>query len=262
MHGTPASLAQSLNRSIIMELSSQEVDLLSAYWNAALPLEEQQALELRMREEPAFRQAVEQLHAIDLALAAARDQKIIQFLKQQDTPVVGKFGRNWLWLVAGLGIAVVAYFWWNASTHTVEQPKPNPIMAFLQPYPSPVSTLSAQDPKVSGYVTYDQGRYADAMPMLEQEFIASGGRDSLLLFYEGIASLQLNNPDKAIGIFSRFTGSTTIPQDDNSWFLALAYVQKGDRNAALKIVSLLKDGASRDHDARELERVLLEINNQ
>ena len=237
-----------------MVLNQQDVELLGAYWDNRLSAAERADLEQRLQQEPAFREAAAQLQALSIALDTARDQRIIQFLQQQDHALATRTNRRWIWLLLGVGLSVGAYFW-------LSRPRPpeapaNRIIVYLNPYPSPADNLSVDEPQLTGYAAYDKGRYAVAIPLLEKEFASSG--DSLLLFYKGIACLHTNDPKSALALFSRFTGSATIPQDDNRWFLALAYVQAGRREEALNLLETLKLSPEYRRDAAALEKDLKE----
>jgi len=238
-----------------MVLDQKDVDLLGAFWENKLPAGERLELERRLQQEPEFREAAEQLYALSSALDAARDQKIIQFLQKQDQRPAKSPTRRWIWIVLGIGLSIGAYFWLSQPTQFTPPEAPaNRIIVYLQPYPSPAGTLSVDEPQLTAYAAYDNGIYAEAIPLLEREFAGSG--DSLLLFYKGIACLQTNDPASAIALFSRFMGSATIPQDDNRWFLALAYVQAGREEAAFELLQTLKSSPVRSGDAAALERDL------
>ena len=86
---------------------------------------------------------------------------------------------------------------------------------------------------------YKLGDYQNAIPLLNKAFDIE--KDSLLLFYKGIAYIGNGESLKAIPVFESLQTSTTLPIDTVEWFLALAYFETNQKE---KATILLKNVAN------------------
>lgn len=111
-----------------------------------------------------------------------------------------------------------------------------------------------------GMEKYVQGRYADAIPSLEQ----SARLDPSHLpttFYLGICYLMTDKVDHAISRLSRLTRPDSNPYSDEShWFLAKAFLKKQDLVSARKqLNSVVASDGPHSEEAQQAVRVLNEI---
>ena len=80
-------------------------------------------------------------------------------------------------------------------------------------------------------------------------------KDTLSLFYKGIAQLGQAEPDKALETFSTFQNLTTLLQEQTKWYRVLAYLKKNDRMGIQNTITLMKDSKYKIQASQILEKL-------
>jgi hypothetical protein len=261
-----------------MALSIKDREVLEAYHDGALDAAGEEELRQRLKDDSDFRQAVEKWEAIWIVgtqpTQAEREERIRQKaflneLEQQLPPVLPPPSprRRWLWLL--LLISVPLLVWWIMSrgqennnlpsneSDTIEENISLPQFQafddrFFDHLPRESANLgSATDEALAHYDAQD---YSTAWPLLAAQVTA---KDSLLLLYAGVAALGDQHPENAIGFLEPLASSPTFVfyQEEVQWFLALAYLESGDREKAAAILASL---AGKEGVYQALARILLD----
>jgi tetratricopeptide (TPR) repeat protein len=133
------------------------------------------------------------------------------------------------------------WFWSQANA-----PKLSPlVLANFEPYPALGIHKGGGDKGIADEAlqTYSNKEYKKAIPLLEQGFQLK--KDSLFLFYQGVAYLGNGQAELAQTILKNLQGADTVPTESVTWYLALAYIQSGQKEQALALLENLKNTEGR-----------------
>ena len=114
--------------------------------------------------------------------------------------------------------------------------------------------LGPNEDAQSGLLAYDRGEFATAYPLI-MEGIANGRLDSVNLLYAGVAALGDGQAGEARSVLRELleTGRYPLDEEDLRYYLALAEIQEGQRDAAER---WLTDGdSSSDRNALLLNSI-------
>lgn len=219
-----------------MELNEQELELLDAYETGIMPEDERRRFEARMTDEPEFGKAVRQLLALNDALFAQTDARVRQYLEAQqaERQKTKRFKIFYARITALAAICLIGFgawkFFYSPPPPTPEVQKKEVLIATAFEHLSAPSTMSAEKPakEKSGIDLYKEKQYGKAIHLLEQAY--STNHDIQLLFFKGVACVGDGQPQKAIEALEICRQDTTdiIPQQDNDWYLLLAYLAAND----------------------------------
>lgn len=91
---------------------------------------------------------------------------------------------------------------------------------------------------------YKAGKHAEAVPLFEQA-LASDPQDTEALFYSAVSYLSISQPDKALANLNKVLAQNNSAYNDPAtWYKALAYIKKGDKNSARLLLEQLQKGSS------------------
>jgi len=234
-----------------MELNDHDLNILEAYRSGALSESDRAAFEQRMEVSPEFKQAVDQIRSLENTLEHLRGERLRVFLREKrDRYNRRQRLRRWMLglaalLVISVGVWIVLKDSPSSSiqnpapdstpvrdTVTAESPLNRIATARFKHYPAPNSmSPEAKQPQDSGIEAYKQKHYAVAIPLLEQEYRDSG--DKQLLFFLGIACVADEQGAKAVAALEACRKEQLVPQQENDWYLLLAYLRAGDKAQAL-----------------------------
>ena len=167
-------------------------------------------------------------------------------------PAAALGNTRWAWGLATAAVLLVTLFsvttFYRRQNPGLVQEPPVPIdtrhemidqLALVDPVPPYVPvTMRGGKPQAAterfqdGMQRYTQHNYAAAITLL-QEAIRLDANLQPALFYLGISQLMMDQPDEAIGQFSRLTHMETSPYlEDSHWYLAKAFLKKRELAAA------------------------------
>ncbi len=245
-----------------MELSEKDIILLENWREGALSATEEAELENRLRDDQDFRQAVaywEKLFNQGFKTGGnEREQRRaqLQALEAELPPVSPariRFSRWWGWLVLLLALlAILLKVGWPFNQ---EEPT-GPIASIPEQFFTPLENdLAVAGPEDSpGQAAYNRESYAEALPLLIEE----ARKDSLLLLFAGVAAIATNEDDQAVSSLNAIFGNESFIdyQSDIGWYLALAYLETGQIQAATLILQALVEDSYYGPQARELLDIL------
>ena len=127
----------------------------------------------------------------------------------------------------------------------------------FEPYPA-LGITKGEDEKtvrleaLKRYATKD---YSHAIPLLEKAFAVEN--DSFLLFYKGIALIGSGESAQAVSSLTVLQTSSVVPAELVNWYLALAYVESGQKEEALILLKKVAntEGVNREKAAGLLGRL-------
>jgi tetratricopeptide (TPR) repeat protein len=149
-----------------------------------------------------------------------------------------KASRGLLAAASLMAFVFIGYWLWQLSN----TPKLSPlVLANFEPYPALNIHRGGGDKDITDEAlqTYSNKDYKKAIPLLEQGFQLK--KDSLFLFYQGVAYLGNGQTEQAQTILKNLQGSDTVPTESVAWYLALAYIQSGQKEQALALLDKLKN---------------------
>ncbi len=233
-----------------MELNDHDLNILEAYRSGALSESDRTAFEQRMEVSPEFKQAVGQILSLENTLEYLRGERLRVFLREKrDRYNRRQRLRRWMsGLAALLVISVGAWIIFkNIPSSPIQNPTPGHTPALdtatavtplnriatarFKHYPAPNNmSPEATKPPDSGIEAYKRKQYAVAILLLEQEYRDSN--DKQLLFFLGIACVGAGQGAKAVAALEACRKEQLVPQQENDWYLLLAYLRAGDKAQA------------------------------
>lgn len=204
---------------------------------------------------------LEDLKALDATLPAIDVEKT-------PTPTASK--RKWLLLL--LGFLVGLGIWYFLREPVTDTPPPTspvtePVKAphyvafneHFKPYPTLglVRNDAPRDLRNEALEAYSQKDFATAIQKFETLAETNAGEpktqaDLLNLFFLGIAYVGNEEADKGIAKLKEFQGLAPVLKDQAEWYVALAYLQKGDLTELEKV----KNDMTKVSDREKVEGIL------
>ncbi len=254
-----------------MELNDRDLNILEAYRSGALSESDRAAFEQRMEVSPEFKQAVGQILSLENTLEHLRGEHLRVFLREKraahehQKQIRRRIAVLAAMLIVSIGIWVVFRAFQPPpmektepghapvrDTVTAETPLNQIATARFKHYPAPNSmSHEAKQPQDSGIEAYKQKHYAVAIPLLEQEYRDSG--DKQLLFFLGIACVADKQGAKAVAALEACRKEQLVPQQENDWYLLLAYLRAGDKAQALAQARQIQLDTNHNYQAAALE---------
>jgi len=160
-----------------------------------------------------------------------------------DTAKVVNFNfRRVLSIAAAVALLFIGYHWFlnnNFSSQEIYASNFEPyVMVFDQrsANPSEVSTL---DQAIAQYHNKDFGTSADTF----EKLLAEDRENMIYIFYVANARLANQETDKAIALFKKIIKANDLSFVEQSrWYLALAYLQKDDKEHAKLWLEKIQEG--------------------
>jgi hypothetical protein len=228
-----------------MKFSDRDLELIEAWFSGHA---EGQALEQRLRDEPAFGEAVQQLLAVEAALSVARQERLRQNLRRRQRVLVRR--RAWrryaLAAAAVLAVAVAVFLLpLRGSREESTAPAAAPVATILPDlsrkyweHLAAPNHMAEPDPHNARMAIkrYIARQYAEAIPLLEAEYRRTG--DVQTRFYLGVAAVGAGRGALAVEHLEPCRDREELRADDVAWYLVLAYLLENDR---LRAVTLLDE---------------------
>lgn len=243
----------------MMELNAQDIKLIERHIDQQLDETEKATFTQRMANDMDFNAAVKSYEEAVLAVKLANEDKITAILKEEQAklnsakviPLNKKNPKTFSILRGSLAAASIAALlivgYWFFTKDRVKPLSPL-VAAVFEPYPALGITRGANDNDVKSEAlrTYAVNDFKLAIPLLQKAFDIE--RDTMLLFYKGIASLGANEPNNAVAIFTGLQNQQTIPSEMIEWYLALAYIELGQKEKALPLLQKVEntEGVNRE----------------
>lgn len=130
-----------------------------------------------------------------------------------------------------LSLILALYFIFRPPINFVDPTKEERIFAqYFEPYPAiglVRSGGSSKDGTLEQAIqAYNRADYAQSSKEFSVYYQET--KDTISLFYLGIAQLSQNQTDAALTTFKQFQSISPILQEQTNWYIALAYLRKQD----------------------------------
>lgn len=232
-----------------MVLTDKDLAQIEDYFNDSLAEIDKNAFDMRLKTDAAFKKAVMSYQATLSVLNTVRTGKQKTFLKEIEATMppfqlqkpVRRFQTTW-WAMAAVGIALISVCIWVFSPDNEGGVKlKSPVAEYFEAYPALGITRGDETKDVvhEALRAYTEKDFKKSIPLLEQSFQIN--KDSLLIFYKGIAYLGNGQAAEAETILVNMQTSGKVPTESVVWYLALTYIELGQKE---KAVILLKKTAN------------------
>lgn len=252
----------------MMEINDQDIKLIERHIDKQLDETEKATFTQRMANDMDFNAAVKSYEEAILSIKLANEDKITAILKEEQAKLnpakvipLNKKNPKTLSILRGslaaasiAALLIVAYWFFTKDTI---KPLSLLVAANFEPYPALGITRGANDNNVKSEAlrTYAVNDFKNAIPLLQKAFEVE--RDTMLLFYKGIASLGANESNNAVAIFTGLEDQQTIPSEMVEWYLALAYIELGQKEKALPL--LQKVGNTEGENKGKANQLLVKL---
>lgn len=249
-----------------MDKLDQEV--IEQYLAGTLGEQQLKEVEARLAYDQEFREEVEFQQDVQRALLLKERTSTKNLLKTFDKeeeviiqPVIGKPVRR-----RRIGnLAVAASFVLLAAlaaVFSINSKKTSPdklLSANFQPYENVVHQITRSEGdellKDFAFNAYEAGNYETADSLLNELY--KEDKDPAFLLYSGVSNLEMKNYDLATQRLRAFSESTEHPlYDVGNWYLALAYIGKGNIETAREI---LQDVDENDYNYKKAQKLIKKL---
>lgn len=243
---------------------------LEAYYDGELTAEETTRLRERLATEPELAARVarwEAVHRHGLLAppsAAEEQQKLRQKLGTFEAELQGGEAqvrslpvRRWWLVAASILLLLLAGYWWLQRPTATEQLAEE----YFEWLPRQEAMLGPAEDAAAGLLAYDRQQYEQAYPLLIQG-VANGVLDSVNLLYAGVAALGAGEPEVAQSSLRELldTGRYPLEEAESRYYLALATLRSGDRQAARNELTLIDTDTSTPDLADRVTSLLEKLN--
>jgi tetratricopeptide (TPR) repeat protein len=242
-------------------------ELLDRFIKGSLTADEKLILEELLRSDAEFREEFELQQATREAIIRNKHSEIKAFLGGVEEGLVSSQkvrkiqAKPYLWKVAaGIVLLVAAtVLILNLSDTTSSAPATDSFLSYYTAYPNVVSPitrgeeLNPEDLEKAAFVAYESNNY-NLSDSLFTKILPY--QTDYVQFYKGISKFELGQYDSAIQYFDNYLYSDgTQLRDQAKWYMALAYLVKGDTLRGKEEMIRLRKSSGYKMD--EVERILL-----
>lgn len=233
--------------------------LIEAYFANRLTTEEERELNDVLKGDDELRSEFE----IEVEIREAFRKKERREIKERLELLERKSGerKGYRWLLAAASIVLLLGTAWVLGIFS-NQPDYDALYAErFDVYPNVVAPVERSETSASpqllseAFSQYDSGAYREAAFSFREIYTAGGGE--FAVFYAGVSLMAIGEYDQAIGEFKR--KSEWESRDfaaASKWYLALAYLKKGEKEIALAYLEELEKANHRlSREAADLIRV-------
>ena len=236
-----------------MSWNEEDIELIDRYLRGTLNGLEHKVIVSRLSQDESLVQLLKEIKLLHKSTRLSKMEKVFQGLQEtevslKETPNSQAVSRK-LWprvAAAASIILLLGLVWFLLNPGTPDTQK---IFAdAFEVYPNNVIKRSEQvkysDLKNTAYSFYDQKKYAESIPQFLELYQTED--EKISLFYLAVASLADGQTDQTIQYFNEFSpyAKANGLDDQTAWYLALAYLKKGELDNASTILKELSNGSS------------------
>ena len=215
--------------------------LIEDYFLQNLSAEEKSIFDNLYKTNDAFKKEVQFQEQLRQGLYKIKSKPLKSHFKDIENNKQIKRRRRLLFYPAATILLMLGLYWFVMPQIT----KTNDEL-FLDYYNTPanISYSIARDDDSSNeiktaFISYDKGDFEQSVALFEK--IISKSDNSELLFYYAISQLETNNLEQAILLFENHISHSDRLQERSRWYLALAYLKKGDEDKAYEIAEKISN---------------------
>jgi len=170
-----------------------------------------------------------------------------------DTAKMVKFNfRKILSTAAAVALLLIAYHWFfnnNLSNQELYASNFEPYVMVLDQRSANASEAAPLDEAIALYHNKDFGTSADTF----EKLLAEDRENMIYTFYVANARLANQETDQAIALFNKIIKANDLSFVEQSrWYLALAYLQKEDKENAKSFLEKIQEGQFKYKAAQEI----------
>ena len=236
----------------------KQESLIERFFEGLLTEAEQDEFDHLFSKDPEFRREVEFQKGLKEIISHHERSKLKKQLRSiengQRTPVK----RQW-WIAAAVTLLVLLSGIWYSQNQKQE---PETLFAtYFEPYRNVILPIERNgetiDPKARAFYAYEQGNYEEALKAFTG--LAPEDKDPAVIFFIANTHLALNQSDLAIELLEANLNKIDSLQDRHLWYLAMAYLNKGDQNNAISQLEALLDLSGDSFKQKEARLILEEL---
>ncbi len=168
------------------------------------------------------------------------------------TKVVHFNFRRILSMAAAVALLLIAYHWFfnnNLSSQEIYASNFEPYVMVFDQRSGQASEVPTLDQAIDLYHNQDFGTSADAF----EKILAEDPENMIYIFYTANARLANQEADKAIASFKKIIKANDVSFVEQSrWYLALAYLQKEDKESAKSWLEKIQNGQFKYKEAQDI----------
>ena len=224
-----------------MILSDKDIENLDSYWHNKLSKTDRLAMDNRLKMDADFKRVADEMRLITEGLEVVRLRKMKAHLATieatlpeidltEETPVVW-LNPRW-WAVAATGLVLITAGMWFFRENT-EGGLKSVAKDYFEAYPALGISRGNDDGDIADDAlrTYAVNDFQKAIPLLQKSFQFK--KDSIYLLYMGVSYLGMGKASEAEKILSTLQSSEKMPIESIMWYLALAYIELGQKEKAM-----------------------------
>jgi tetratricopeptide (TPR) repeat protein len=239
-------------------MEQNDIILLDRYFDDQLSPQERQTVEARVLTEPelgadfALRQQqmlwLQQEPRRQAMLAQTADLGAQYFGEEEavaPAPIRVTWTRRLLAAAAAVALLAVAVWVFRGA----EKPT---YAGYVQHAPLQlIQRGAAENTAVAAENAFNAGRYAEALPLL-QNLRNAQPDNQVLQLYEGICYLEMNRNAEAMVVFQAIANGNSALKGEGVWYLALSHWKNGDITTCKQVLQQIQVGSDRYNQAQQL----------
>ena len=228
-----------------MELNDNDLIQIEGYYNKNLSETDRHTFETRVATDKDFAQTVLDYRKMATALDLIKHRQDLAFLRDVDSqmPPIAPlpkptFFKKWGWMTAAATLLLGVLGLWQLRN--TDKSLSREVAVVFEPV-SPLGINmgdNAQQMRLEASLAYLQKDYKQAIPLLDKAFALE--KDSFLLLYKANALIATGESVKALPDLEALQTSS-IPLLPVQWYLALAYIETGQKEKALLLLQKIAD---------------------
>lgn len=221
-------------------------ELIERYFQGQLTEEERNDFKIRQSKDADFHLEIQTFLTVQRASRAELKKKLLS----QPKPMV-VFLKKYSIAIAASFAFIVACIWFMTN-RTKPLSTQEAFALYYEPYSSNTQVMGNNKIETSldsAYALYEKHNYQDALRLFEK----MDSLNSKSKMCQAHAYLNIGDTDKALLLFNSLQTDRNLG-DKASWYLALIFLKKNDKNTALNLLNKIKDAnnSSFKEKAKEL----------
>lgn len=239
-----------------------KIDLIDKYFSNSLSPKEQLKFNELMKSDEKFKKEFDFQKDLQEVISSNQRKDLKKVLQnfEQEKPAAKLFNIYKEWLVAasiiiiiGLGFVFVKSNFYPSEEKLFAQ-NYEPYRNIALPIERGESSNTIEH---SAFVAYENGNYHKAINLFNS---VTNGNEPYIQFYKAMCFMSLNKSKEAIAILKTVTGSENRFNEIAIWYLALAYLNTGETDEAIKQFSSIANNSGKVYKKEDSKKILEHLN--
>ena len=214
--------------------------LIANYFSGQLSEAERKQFDTFLESDTDFRNEFEFQKSVEQAVISREHVKLKGQLQAVENNInKTKTLKTWWLVAASIAILIVSGLYFYKTDYSNKA-------LFANYYQTPKNIVhpivrngNQQDDLTNAFIAYQKEDYSTAQKLFSSLYDTK--QESFLLFYEGIALMELSQTDLAIQTLEEHIKYNDVVSHKTNWYLALAYLKKGEVPKAKEIFKVISD---------------------